>query len=150
MDSRLPKSSILHACIIKQQLTISDFEKEVNRLKSEVTTHDESASQSGRGASEQNELLVRMEHELLFLRNELRILESIDPDQVNERIQEGSVVVTDHRVFFVSTSIEAVEVNGVSVFGLSTHAPIYSAMKGKQIGQWIEFNGLRYQILDVY
>lgn len=150
MDSRLSKSSILHACTIKQQLTISDFEKEVARLKSEVTTKDESESQGGRGTTEQNDLLVRMEHELLFLKNELMTLSNIDPDQVSEKIEEGAVVVTDQRTFFVSTSIESVDVNEKSVFGLSVHAPIYGDMKGKKKGETIEYNGLRYQILDVY
>jgi hypothetical protein len=150
MDSRLSKSSILHACTIKQQLTISDFEKEIVRLKSEVTTKDESESQGGRGTSEQNDLLVRMEHELLFLKNELMTLGNIDPDQVCEIIEEGAVVVTDQRTFFVSTSIETVDVNEESIFGLSVHAPIYSNMKGKKKGETIEYNGLRYQILDVY
>lgn len=150
MNSRLSKSSILHACTIKQQLTISDFEKEVSRLKSEVTTKDESESQGGRGTSDQNELLVRMEHELLFLKNELMTLGNIDPDQVCEEIEEGAVVVTDQRTFFVSTSIETVDVNEESIFGLSVHAPIYSNMKGKKKGETIEYNGLRYQILDVY
>jgi len=150
MDSRLSKSSILHACTIKQQLTISDLEKEIVRLKSEVTTKDESESQGGRGTSEQNDLLVRMEHELLFLKNELMTLGNIDPDQVCEIIEEGAVVVTDQRTFFVSTSIETVDVNEESIFGLSVHAPIYSNMKGKKKGETIEYNGLRYQILDVY
>ncbi|MDO8968550.1 hypothetical protein [Algoriphagus sp.] len=150
MNSRLSKSSILHACTIKQQMTISDFEKEVARLKSEVTTRDESPSQGNRGASEQNELLVRMEHELLFLRNELMTLGNIDPDLICEEIEVGAVVVTDQRIFFVSTSIESVDINEKSVFGLSVHAPIYAEMKGKKKGELIEYNGLRYKILDVY
>lgn len=150
MESRLSKTSILQACTNKQQLTISDFEKEVLRLKSEVTTKDESESQGGRGTSEHNDLLVRMEHELLFLKNELMTLNNIDPDQVCEVIEEGSIVETDQRIFFVSTSIESVEVNGKSVFGLSVHAPIYGDMKGKKKGETIQYNGLRYQILDVY
>jgi hypothetical protein len=150
MNSRLSKSSILHACIIKQQLTISDFEKEVARLKTEVISRDESASQGGNGATEQNDLLVRMEHELLFLRNELMILENIDAEAVCEEIELGAVVVTDQRIFFVSTSIESVSVNENLIFGLSLHAPIYSEMKGKKKGELIEYNGLRYKILDVY
>lgn len=150
MDQRLPKSCILHACFAKQQMIISDFENEVNRLKAEVTFHYESASQSGHGGSEQNELLVRMEHELLYLKNELITLEGIDPDQIYDKIQEGAVVVTDYRIFFVSTSIETMDISGKFIFGLSTHAPIYTAMKGKGKGEFIEFSGLRYQILDVY
>lgn len=150
MDSRLPKASILHACVIKQQLTISDFEKEILQLSTAVTDHQESASQEPRGASERNEVLIRMEHELVFLKNELMALEKIDPDRICQKVEEGAVVVTDKRIFFVSTSIESVDVNGKSVFGLSIHAPIYAAMKGKVKGEKIEFNGLRYQVLDLY
>lgn len=150
MNSRLSKSSILQACTNKQHRTISDFEKEIARLKTEVTTKDESESQGGRGTTEQNDMLVRMEHELLFLKNELMTLENIDSDQESDVIEEGAVVVTDQRVFFVSTSIESVEVDGKSVFGLSVHAPIYDDMKGKKKNEVIEYNGLRYQILDVY
>lgn len=150
MDSRLPKASILHACVIKQQLTISDFEREILQLSTAVTDHQESASQEPRGASERNEVLIRMEHELVFLKNELMALEKIEPDRICQKVEEGAVVVTDKRIFFVSTSIESVDVNGKSVFGLSIHAPIYAVMKGKVKGEKIEFNGLRYQILDLY
>lgn len=150
MDTGLSKASILRACIIKQQLTISDFEKEVTQLSAAVIDHQESASQEPRGASERNEVLIRMEHELVFLKNELMALEKIDPDRICTKVEEGAVIVTDQRIFFVSTSIESVEVNGKSVFGLSVHAPIYAAMKGKVKGERIEFNGLRYNILDIY
>ncbi len=150
MDARLSKASILHACVIKQQLTISDFEKEAAQLRAAVTDQQESASQQPRGASERNEVLIRMEHEVVFLKNELMALEKIDPDRICQKVEEGAVVVTDQRVFFISTSIESVEVNGKSVFGLSVHAPIYAAMKGKTKGERIEFNGLRYRILDIY
>lgn len=150
MDLRLPKAVILHACVIKQQLTISDFEKEILQLSAAVTDHQESASQAPRGATERNEVLIRMEHELVFLKNELMALEKIDPDRICQKVEEGAVIVTDQRVFFVSTSIESVDVNGKSVFGLSVHAPIYAAMKGKVKGEKIEFNGLQYQILDLY
>lgn len=150
MNPELSKESILHACIIKQQLTIADFEKEVTQMRAELTTHDESASQDQKPNREKNELLVRMEGELIFLKNELMTLENIDPNHVCQKVELGAVVVTDQRVFFISTSIESVEVNGKSVFGLSVHAPIYEAMKGKVIGDRIEFNGLRYQVLEVY
>ena len=150
MNHDLTKDSILHACIIKQQLTIEDFEREINQMRAELTSHEESASQDQKPNREKNELLVRMEGELIFLKNELMTLESIDTDHVSKKVELGTVVVTDQRVFFISTSIESVEVNGKSVFGLSVHAPIYEAMKGKEKGDRIEFNGLRYQILDIY
>ena len=149
-DTRIPKDRILHACAIKQQLIIADFEQEVQNIRSEITNHDEIASQEHRGFTERNEMLVRLEHELLFLNNERVVLDSIDPDKHSEIVESGAVVVTDQRVFFVSTSVDLVEVNGNSLFGISTKAPIYASMKGKKAGEFFEFGGVRYLILDIY
>lgn len=149
-DTRISKAQMLHACMIKQQLIISDFEHEVKNLRSEITRRDEIASQDHRGTPERNEMLVRMEHELVFLKNELMTLEAIDEEKQSDEVEPGAVVVTDQRIFFISTSVDLVEVNGQSFFGISTKAPIYHTMKGKKEGEYFEFSGVRYRILDVY
>ncbi len=149
-ETRISKDRILDACAIKQQLIISDFEQEVKNIRSEITNHDEIASQEHRGSAERNEMLVRLEHELFFLNNERITLESIDPEKNSDQVEPGAVVVTDQRIFFVSTSVDLVEVNGNSLFGISTKAPIYAYMKGKKAGDFFEFGGVRYLILDIY
>ena len=149
-NPRIPKASILHACIIKQQLTIHDFEKEIKSIKVELTAHEESASQEHRGFAERNELLVRIEHELEFLKKELISLEEIDPEKSSTQVEAGAVVATDQRIFFISTSIEQVDVNGFQIVGISLKAPIYPGMKGKKSGESFEYGGVHYRILDVY
>lgn len=149
-SNRLSKKSILQACKIKQESTISDFEQELKNIRENITNHDESASQSQKGSSSDNEMIVRLEHELTFLKKELRILESIDPEKDFEFADEGAVVQTDQRTFFISTSIEQVDVNGKSVFGVSIKAPIFQAMKGKKKGDSFEGGGIHYFIKDVY
>ncbi|MCU0401356.1 MAG: hypothetical protein MUE75_10170 [Algoriphagus sp.] len=149
-DTRISKAQLLHACMIKQQLIISDFEYEIKNLRTEITRHDDIASQEHRGTPERNEILVRMEHELMFLKNELMTLEKIDEDKQCDEVELGAVVVTDQRIFFISTSVDFAEVNGQSFFGISTKAPIYHLMKGKKEGDCFEFSGVRYRILDVY
>ncbi len=149
-DTRISKAQMLHACMIKQQLIISDFEHEIKHLSSEITSHEDIASQEHRGTPERNEMLVRMEHELMFLKNESNILEAIDENKVSEEAELGAVVVTDQRIFFICTSVDLVEVNGQSFFGISTRAPIYHMMKGKKQGDCFQFSGVRYLILDVY
>ncbi|MCS5491650.1 GreA/GreB family elongation factor [Algoriphagus limi] len=149
-SNRLSKKSILQACKVKQELTISDFEQELKNIRENLTNHDESASQSQKGSGDQNEMIVRLEHELTFLKKELQILESIDPEKEFQTVDEGAVVETDQRIFFVSTSIEQVDVNGKCVFGISTKAPIFQAMKGKKKGDSFEGGGIHYFIVDVY
>lgn len=149
-DTRISKAQLLHACLIKQQMIISDFEHEVKNLRAEITRHDDIASQDHRGTPERNEMLVRMEHELMFLKNELMTLEKIDEDKQCDEVELGAVVVTDQRIFFISTSVDFAEVNGQSFFGISTKAPIYHLMRGKKEGDFFEFSGVRYRILEVY
>jgi transcription elongation GreA/GreB family factor len=150
MSPRMDKAAIHHACMVKQQHLIADFEKEIASLKKEMFTHDVSQSQGDSGAVERNELLVRYENELIFLNNELHTLESIDPSKETEKVELGSVVVTDLRIFYVSVSIEQIVVDGHEIFGLSVNAPIYEAMSQAAKGDVITFNGTDYKILDVY
>lgn len=150
MSPRIDKATIHHACMAKQQHLISDFEKEIASLKKEMFTHDVSQSQGDSSAVERNELLVRYENELIFLNNELQTLESIDPTKETEKVELGSVVVTDLRIFYVCVSIEQFVVNGHDIFGLSVNAPIYEAMSQASKGDVITFNGTDYKILDVY
>lgn len=150
MSPRIGKAAIHHACMVKQQHLIADFEKEIASLKKEMFTHDVSQSQGDSSAVERNELLVRYENELIFLNNELQTLESIDPSKETDKVELGSVVVTDLRIFYVCVSIEQFVVNGHDIFGLSVNAPIYEAMSQASKEDLITFNGTDYKILDIY
>jgi transcription elongation GreA/GreB family factor len=150
MNPKIDKADIHQACLVKQQYLIENFEGEIDALKKEMFTHDVSQSQGDSSAVERNELLVRYENELIFLNNELQILQSINPSKETEKVELGSVVVTDQRIFYVSVSIEQIEVDGHDIFGLSVNAPIYEALSSASKGDVITFNGTDYKILDVY
>ena len=81
---------------------------------------------------------------------EMGILKSINPDQVNNKVEPGAVVVTNKRIFFIAVSVEKIEVDGQEIFGISTKAPIYSAMIDLKKGDQFEFNGVSYKIHDIY
>ncbi len=61
----------------------------------------------------------------------------------------GSLVKTDKRTFFVSTGIEDFLVHGQTIAGISTHSPIYHAMRGKYAGESFMQSGIRYTIREV-
>ena len=150
MSTRIDKASIHQACVAKQQELIANFEAEIASLKKEMFSHDVSQSQGDSSSVERNELLVRYENEMIFLNNELQTLESIDPSKETDKVELGSVVVTDQRIFYVSVSIEEIEVDGQKIFGLSVNAPIYEAISQKSQGDEVTFNGVDYKILEVY
>jgi predicted nuclease of restriction endonuclease-like RecB superfamily len=147
---RLSKSLLRAACLHKQNILLTDFEQEIRRLTDEITRGKEMPSQEQAGRTESNELLVRLEHELIFVKQEQTILEGLDVEREFAQVELGAVVVTDQRTFYISSSLETVEVEGVSFFGISTQAPIYAGMKGKRMGDTFSFAGVSYRILELY
>lgn len=147
---RLSKSLLRSACLHKQDLLLTDFEQEIHRLTEEITSGKEMPSQDQAGRTEPNELLVRLEHEVIFAKKEQAILESLDVEREFTEVELGAVVVTDQQVLYVSSSMEKIEVDGIEFFGISTQAPIYAAMKGKQSGDSFTYSGVTYHILEVY
>ena len=134
----------------KQNILLNDFEQEIKRLTDEITRGKEMPSQEQAGRTESNELLVRLEHELLFAKQEQTILEGLDVEREFVHVELGALVVTDQRIIYISSSLETVEVEGVSFFGISTQAPIYAGMKGKRVGATFSFAGVSYRILEIY
>lgn len=134
----------------KQNILLADFEQEIQRLTDEITRGKEMPSQEQAGRTELNELLVRLEHELLFVKQEQTILEGLDVEREFVQVELGALVVTDQRIFYISSSVETVEVYGVEIFGISTQAPIYEGMKSKRLGDTFFYGRLSYRILDLY
>jgi hypothetical protein len=134
----------------KQNILLTDFEQEIRRLTDEITRGKEMPSQEQAGRTESNELLIRLEHELIFVKQEQTILEGLDVEREFAQVELGAVVVTDQRIFYISSSLETVEVEGISFFGISTQAPIYAGMKGKGVGDFFSFAGVSYRILELY
>lgn len=147
---RLPKPLILLACKEKQQHTIEDFQREIADLKVQLFEREETESQQQHTSPERQELLLRLEHELDFLNSEMSVLQNIKSEQRSDEVELGAVVVTNQRIFYISTSIERIDVEGQAVIGISVKAPIYQAMRGKKAGESFTYGGVRFDILEVY
>jgi len=151
MSNRIPKNSIYEACFNRQNELIDNYTNEINELEEEMNSRNHSPSQTDHNlAAERQGMHQAMKKELDFLKYEMQILRNLDLEKTYDTVSPGAVLVTDKRTFFVSVSIEEVEVGDQKVFGLSTEAPIYSKMKDRAKGDTFEMNGITYKVLDVY
>lgn len=147
---RISKQEIYNTCLERQEELVSNFRSKVNDLNQDLFARDTIPSQEDHTPAEHIDILETMDQELRFLHTELNLLKSIDIESNRSMVEPGAVVVTDRRVFFISVSIEEIEVNGNKVFGISTHAPLYEKMHHLKKGESFEFNGTRYNIEDLY
>lgn len=150
MEKKISKEKILEACINKQEELIYSFEERVKVSKADAYENDHSASQTESRTAGKVELLKTFEKELGFVKVEMDYLKSLKPEKQNSVVEPGAVVVTNKMTFFIAVSSEKIEVDGQVIFGMSAKAPIYSAMKGLTKGSSFAFNGIEYEILDVY
>jgi len=150
MHQVINKAAIHQACVNRQKELIDNFSEKVEELKKELFAHDTIPSQDDHKPSERIEILESMEKELNFLHFEMNLLGQLNLGEKYETVQPGAVVVTDKRAFYISVSIEEIEVEGQPIFGISTQAPLYKEMAGKKAGEAFEFNGTTYQIEDLY
>ena len=148
---KIPKEDIYKACIARQEELIKNFTGEIEQVEKEMNDRDNMPSQTDHNpAAEQLAMYNELKKELEFLKYEMHVLENLNLEKEYTEVEPGAVVVTDKRVLFVCVSIEEVEVGGHKVFGLSTEAPIYARMRGKNKGEEFKMRDITYKILDLY
>jgi len=69
--------------------------------------------------------------------------------RIYERVAFGSLVTTDHGIYFTSIGLGMVEVDGVQCFAISLASPIGQALKDGSPGEAILFNGRTMVIVSV-
>ncbi|MCR9015821.1 hypothetical protein [Aquiflexum gelatinilyticum] len=148
------KKALLEAAINKHQSVIDDFQNSIREMigsENEANQAEPDLSQQGFN-SEQIHRANAVGDQVSFANREMEILQNMLPtiEDINDTVKLGSVVVTDKDIFFVSTSIERMKVNGYSVFGLSTESPIYQVMKGKKQGESFSFKVTQYRIKEIF
>lgn len=138
----------------KQQVLIEDFRRRIKDvLANEGNVNEEEYDNHLQSfKAESFSEINLLNEEVIFADKELEELRKIEAFEghSHDKVEFGTVVVTDQRNFFVSASLEDFEVDGMKVFGISVNAPLYTLMKGKKVGQKFKYNGNAYTIQDIF
>lgn len=81
--------------------------------------------------------------------DEMELIKKINPEKRNEKVEFGSVVITNKQKLFVSVSLGKIELENEAYYAISTKVPIYKAIQNKKAGEKIEFNGNKFEILEI-
>ncbi|WBL24073.1 transcription elongation factor [Zunongwangia sp. HGR-M22] len=77
-------------------------------------------------------------------------LSKIDPEHKNNIIGLGSVVETDRNYYFISVPLGEINMeDGSQIFAISTKAPIYKELEGKQPGDKFTINDEEHEIKGI-
>jgi len=147
------KNEILEAGIAKHVMVIHDFKQRIKDMMSTDGTVNEEEYDSHTQAHKAETVaeVSLLSDQLQFANHELDELQRLHfyIDHVHATVEFGTLVTTDKRNFFVSSSIEQFTVKGKSIFGLSVHSPLYKEMKGKKVGEKFTYNETTYLIKEI-
>lgn len=93
--------------------------------------------------------LTRYQGQLLQAKNDLNALQQLSLKQEVPHVVVGSLVVTDRARYFIAISLGRVPLAGVDYMVISMSSPIGQLFKGKVVGDTIDFNGARQQIISI-
>jgi len=77
------------------------------------------------------------------------LLSQIDPAIHLSKVRTGSLVRTEEEMFFISTSLGKITIDGEVIFAISPISPIAQVMLDLVIGDSFTFNGKKKSILDL-
>lgn len=147
------KSRVLEVGIQKHQTVIDDFSQSIKEIIQSGASDDRAFASSQQSLTNETvDQANQISDQLQFATDEMKLLRTMASSiqSLHDTVQLGSMVVTDKDIFFVSTSIERFEVDGLPVFGLSTKSPLYKVMRGKKQGETFTFNKRTYTIAQVF
>ena len=129
----------------------SALEREIQDIRTARNSDTKSSAgdkhEVGRAMIQQE--LDRSEDQLEKTRKLLGELDRISLDSRFDRVAFGSLITTDQGLFFIAIGHGRSDVNGTSVTVLSLASPLGMALKGKRLGDVVEFNGKAYTVLAI-
>ena len=135
MDKLKLKKEILEAGKAKIEGIVNDFQERVNELKATSSGNDmqETASQSESRQGSDIELMDSLATHLDFAGKELETLNLIDVNTKHDKVEFGSVVITDKRNLFVSTVLKSLMLETQSTL---VYLPKHHYLKIWPVAQW--------------
>ena len=80
----------------------------------------------------------------------LNTLHKIPIDKKFTSVEFGAIVITNKQRLFVSAGLGKIKIEGKAFYAISAQVPIFQALRGKQKGEEVGFNGNKLIIKDVF
>jgi transcription elongation GreA/GreB family factor len=79
-----------------------------------------------------------------------QLLEQIDPERKMNKVQLGSLVITDQGNFYIAISVGQLQHDGKTYFAIAPTSPIGLKLNGHMAGDVVSFNSKNYSIKEIW
>lgn len=141
------------------ELALGDLNNKIQTLQSEYKVYMDSAANETKSTAgdkhDTSRSMMQLEQEKLNgqlqqLKLQKKVLELIDPWSSHNKIQLGSIVITDQANFFISISGKPIQIDSMVFNCISLQSPIGKAFHNSIAGKSVIFMNKTYQIQSTY
>lgn len=141
------------------ELALLDLNNKIQTLQSEYKVYMDSAANETKSTAgdkhDTSRSMMQLEQEKLNgqlqqLKIQKKVLELIDPWTNQNKVQLGSIVITDQGNFFISISGKPIQIDSKIFNCISLQSPIGKAFLNAQSGQSVTFMNKTYRIQSTH
>lgn len=144
----MKKDKLYNYCLSYVQESISNFEKAIHNAQ--AAANEEGKSSAG-DKYETGRSMMQLEIEknvaqLAHSKQMLQILEKVKEIKITDFITQGSLVTTNHGIYYLTIGIGVVKIENDTFYVISQDSPIGLLLKGKKLNESFSFNGRNFTI----
>lgn len=91
----------------------------------------------------------RLSKQLSILTQQVEVLQKINPESISKKIGLGTVVECEDNVFFISTGLGKIKLNGNTFFAIASNSPVGKNLLGKGVGDNIQLGNSNDTIIKI-
>ena len=150
MDKKKLKKNIINICIDtleKSAHTVRETIDEIIQTAIEYEgDHDIFDPFKGEMMKKKDMQVKQLENYL----DDIKLIKKADPNRISEKVEFGSVVITDKQKMFIAVALGKIQIEGEIYFAISTQVPVFKAMQDLKVGKSFTINNNQFTIKDIF
>ena len=144
------KERLLNKCIEQQQEVIRQLEQEINDAQKQANDYGQPKDRYDAFRTKMMRQIELYAKQLDKAKIVINTLHKIPIDQEITSVEFGAIVITNKQNIFISAGLGKIAIDDKEFYAVSPLVPIFQALKGKQKGEEVVFNGNRFVIKEVF
>jgi transcription elongation GreA/GreB family factor len=144
------KKRILNKCIEQQQQVIRQLEQEINEAQKQANDYGQPKDRYDAFRTKLMRQIELYAKQLDKAKIVFDTLHKIPFEKEINTVEFGAIVITNKQNLFISAGLGKIEIDGKEFYAVSAQVPIFQALRGKQKGDELVFNGTNLLIKEVY
>jgi hypothetical protein len=150
MDKQELKNKIINTCIETLENSAQTVREAIDEL---IQTASEYEGDHDLFDPFKEELMKKKDLQLEQLQKyieDIKLVRKADPKRISEKVEFGSVVITDKQKMFISAAIGKIQLENDSYYVISTQVPVYKAMQNLKAGESFSINNNKFTIKEIF